>query len=366
MSSDRKMGSVGISLGHSSGVALDDLIALNDEIAALSKAGMPLEQGLIGTGRDLPGRLGRLTRDVGARMEKGASLVDALRDEGANAPPTYRAVVEAGLRSGRLPEALQGLAEFARTYVDLRRAIGLALLYPLIVLLVGYGLFITLVVELVPRLKDAYAAFRIPLRGGMQGLEAIGSWAWLWGPIVPLVLLPVLLAWWVSGRSSAFCRGSLGAGLRFVPGLSKILDGAVAAQFADWMALLIERDVPWAESVTLAAQATGDPRLVKSAAAIAQASHEGKLPAESARGAKGIPPLLIWMMGQGGDQVAVASALRSAALTYRRRAMRHAQTLKVALPALLTVVFGALATLIYVMALYGPWTAMLKAMTRLH
>jgi type II secretory pathway component PulF len=362
--SEERMG--GSSVTRSNGAGLDDLIALNDEIAALAKAGMPLERGLIGTGGDLPGRLGRLTRDLGSRMEKGASLVEALHDEGRTAPPTYRAVVEAGMRSGRLAEALQGLAGFAKTYVELRRTIGLALLYPLIVVLVGYGMFLMLVVYLVPQLLEAYVAFRIPIRGGLHELAAIGTWAWLWGPVLPLLLLPMIAAWWVSGRSSAFCRGSLGAGLRFLPGLSRVLDGAVAAQFADWMALLLEREVPWGESVMLAAEATGDPRLIKSAEAIVRSSREGKLPSESAGGSRGIPPLLIWMMNQGGDNVAVAAALRSAAATYRRRAMRRAQSMKTALPALMIVILGAAASLIYALALFGPWTAMLRAMTRLH
>ena len=39
-------------------VSLDDLIALNDEIIALIRAGVPLERGLAGLADDLPGRLG--------------------------------------------------------------------------------------------------------------------------------------------------------------------------------------------------------------------------------------------------------------------------------------------------------------------
>ena len=35
-------------------VTLDQLIALNDEIAALARAGVPLDQGLLHLGRDLP------------------------------------------------------------------------------------------------------------------------------------------------------------------------------------------------------------------------------------------------------------------------------------------------------------------------
>ena len=47
-------------------ITLDQLIALNDEIAALVRAGVPLDRGLRSLGEDLPGRLGRFARQLSA------------------------------------------------------------------------------------------------------------------------------------------------------------------------------------------------------------------------------------------------------------------------------------------------------------
>jgi type II secretory pathway component PulF len=352
--------------GQRGGLSLNDLIALNDEIAALTRSGLPLERGLMGAGGDLPGRLGSIARGLGARMERGESLGQALESEGPSVPPTYRAVVEAGIRSGRLAEALEGLAGFARSYVDLRRAIGLALLYPLLVVIVGYGMFVLLVVELAPRLAEAFTSMRVPIGGFIGVLSKIGDSVWIWGPILPAFVLMGLIAWWRTGRTSAFRPGQVGLGMRWVPGLSSILDKATAAQFADWLALLIEHDVPWAEAVTLAAEATGDRRMIASAAAISQSSLQGISPAETIRDSHGIPPLLAWLMGLGGDQEVMASALRHAAETYRRRALRQSAALSIALPSILIVCLGTAATLFYVMALFAPWTSLLRGMTRQH
>ena len=41
-------------------ITIDQLLALNEEIAALVRAGVPLERGLVVAGRDLRGRLGRI------------------------------------------------------------------------------------------------------------------------------------------------------------------------------------------------------------------------------------------------------------------------------------------------------------------
>ena len=268
-------------------VALDDLIALNDEIAALARAGLPLEHGLLGVGGDLPGRLGRLARSLGTRMEGGSTLAEALAAEGPGVPATYRAVVEAGLRSGRLAEALEGLAGFARSYVELRRTMGQALLYPLMVLAMAYGLFVLLVMDVMPRLVDAFAAMRVPAAGMMRPIAALGDSVAVWGPILPILLAVVLALWWRSGRASAFAPGRLAWGWRWVPGVSRILDEATIAQFADWLALLIEHGVPWAEAVTLSAAATGDPRLAAAAERIADSSRQGESPAQTIRGREG-------------------------------------------------------------------------------
>src|SRR6516165_9780269 len=94
-------------------LSLEQLIALNEEILALARAGMPLERGMLDLGADLPGRLRVITNTLGQRMRAGESLSDALAASGGGIPPVYRAVVDAGVKSGRLAVALEGLATYA-------------------------------------------------------------------------------------------------------------------------------------------------------------------------------------------------------------------------------------------------------------
>ncbi len=341
-------------------ITIAHLVALNDEIAALARAGMPLEAGLIGVGGDLPGRLGTITTALGRRMEGGASLGEAIEAEGPAIPLTYRAVVEAGLRSGRLAEALEGLAGFGRHYLELRRSISLALLYPVLVLVVGYSLFVLFILELIPRMREAFESLRIPLHGPILALERMGDTIVWWGPIVPTLLLLGILAWWRSGRSSSFQPGQIGIGLRWIPWMKSILEGATAAQFADWLALLTEHGVPWPEALTLSAEATGDARLAASAKAMAEAARRGEPPGSLPQPARGMPPLLDWLLRVGMGQEAIVSALRHAAETYRRRSARQAAILRITLPMLFLLTLGGSVTFVYAMALFAPWTSMLS------
>ena len=76
-------------------ITIDQLLALNAEMAALVRAGVPLERGLVVAGRDLKGRLGPITTALSRRLNRGESLSEALAGEGESIPPLYRAVVEA-------------------------------------------------------------------------------------------------------------------------------------------------------------------------------------------------------------------------------------------------------------------------------
>ena len=109
-------------------ITLEQLIALNDEMAALVRAGVPLERGLAALGGELPGRPGKLAERLASRMDAGENLSQILADEDERFPPVWRAVVEAGLRSGHLAAALESLSATARRAAELRKPVGAGML----------------------------------------------------------------------------------------------------------------------------------------------------------------------------------------------------------------------------------------------
>jgi type II secretory pathway component PulF len=341
------------------GIALEELIALNDEIVALVRAGVPLERGLIDAGGDLRGRLGAIATALGQRMGRGEGLLGALEAEGDRIPRVYRAMVEAGLRTGRLAAALEGLARFARSYAELRRVIGLALVYPVVVLVVAYAMFVGFVVAIAPRFVTAIRSFQMPERGPAFALAWLGQTAAYWGPIGPVVLL-LLAAWWVrSGRASLLEPRWAGGMLGWVPGMGRMIANTKAANFAELLALLIEHRVPFAQAVELAADATGDSAMRRAAAGVAAATRRGDSLPDSVRGSHLFPPLLNWMVVAGQQQGTLVAALRNAAQIYRRRAVYQADLIRVFLPTTLVLLVGATATLLYALTLFLPFSNLL-------
>jgi len=351
--------------GGRGSISLDDLVALNDEIVALTRAGMPLERGLILAGGDLPGRLRRLTTALGERMSRGESLPEAVAAT-PDLPSLYRAVVEAGLRSGRLSVALEGLSTYARGYAEARRSIGLAMAYPLVVMSLAFALFVGMVVAFIPRLLSAFASLGLPVHGVLRGLGVAGGWVWLWGPVLPALVMIVLAAWWGLGRATRLGGGWAHRALRWFPWLGSMLRGFQSASYAELLALLIEHGVPYPEALVLAGEAAGDPVLEASARATAADVRRGETAGGRPVGSA-FPPLLAWVLQTGPRQGDLVTALRQLARRYRSEARRQSEKLRVLLPALLLLGVGASATALYALALFVPLTSLwygLSAQTR--
>lgn len=339
-------------------LSLEQWLALNDEIAALVRAGLPLEKGLASAGRDLHGRTGGVALDMAARLESGASLDEAIAAEGARLPPVYGAVVRAGARSGRLGAALEGLADTAREQLELRRALSLALIYPLLVLSLAYLLFVGFVVWVLPRFEAIFVDFRIAPPPVMVLLGRSGDWVarfWLIGPVV---LVAFLLLWAWSGRAGAFPGGGLRL-LSWAPWTRSMARYSAAAGFADLTALLIEHDVPLAEAVELAGRSCGDRALERAALDLSGTLRAGGAIAAPA----GFPPLLSWLIGHGNRQGRLAPALRHAAESYRRRGHHQATLVRTLLPIALTIVIGGTAVTIYVLTLFVPFLTLLSRLS---
>lgn len=340
-------------------ITLDQLAALNDEMAALARAGVPLDRGLLHVGGDLPGRLGSITRELGQRLEQGETLEHVLGDE--SLPPAYRAVIAAGIRSGRLAVALEGVATVIRRAAETRRIVVVSLVYPLIVLAVAYLLFAFMVMRCFPAMLAAYRDL-VPDGRGLAVLQWIENTAPAWLPWLPPVVIAVLIVGWLRSRSAWRLEGGLSgrskAGRRWpVPTVGKLLHAGRMTALADTLALLVEHSVPCHEALLLAAGASGDRRFREAVVPLAQQIERGAVVTSPDSAAA--PPLLLWLLAARLEQPRLVAYLRRSADSYRRQAEWLSRWLAIYLPFWLTVSIGGTATAVYVLSVIGPWCRML-------
>lgn len=339
-------------------LSLNDLIALNDEIAALAGAGLPLERGLHDLGGELPGGLGQSMRRLSHRMGQGRSLLEALQDEGDQFPPLYRAVVAAGSRSGRLPAALEGLAEFIRSYQDTRRTIGLALWYPLIVLSMAYGLFLLLLTQWVPHLTAAFDSLQVSRSVALDLFAKLGGSARYWGPILPVALVALGASWAWTGRASNVLPGGRGSPVLWFPWMRSMMRRFEAANFAELLAMLIEHGVPMPEAIVLASDSSGDPAILAAGKSVAEAIERGDTRNDDLLRSPAFTPMLRWAISACRESSTLPGVLRQLSANDRKRARDDAEKMKIFFPVMAIVAVGMSASLTYGLTLFLPITTL--------
>lgn len=346
-----------------SAVTLEELIALNQEISSLARAGMPLEAGLREIALDQPARLGELSVTLSDHMQRGQSLAQAVESEGERMPRVYGKVIEAGQRAGRLPAALEALTSFASEVLDLRRRIGLAMLYPIIVIALAYGLFLVFILELARRIRETYDLIGINAPTTLRLLGRIGETAGTWAWIPPVVFVLLLIVW----KRSASVRGlqlvGSSAPLRWVPGVGRIMNNLQAANFADLLALMVDHGVPLHEGVMLSAESIGDKQFVAAATQLSDAARRGDSVGEVNAG-RAIPPYLRWLIAVKELPIDLAAGLRAAGAMYRRRADDQLAYLRLLFPIVTAVVIGGGATFIYALTMFLPLIDTLRDMAQ--
>jgi type II secretory pathway component PulF len=293
----------------------------------------------------------------------GRPLGEVLTDPAIHLPKVYRAVVEAGLRAGRLPAALESVAGSVRRLAQIRRYIALAFLYPALGLVLAWGLFAGFTVMMAPRVASAMADFHIRGLAVVSALASCGHWAMYWGPAVPILVIVLGSVWaWRSRRAITLDAGRAGkASCTCVPWLGPMLRWSRAAIFCDLLATLMENRVPLHEAILLAGDSTGDAATTQAARSLAAALERGESVQGATADAAGhaLPPLLRWLIQVPQGEQSLVATLHNAADAYRSRAQYQAELAQILLPVILTVAVGGTVTLIYTMSVLGSYIAIL-------
>ncbi len=339
---------------------LDELAAINDELAALVRAGVPLEPGLARLGSEMPGRLGRRARALAERLQGGEALEDVLDDPRMGVPRMYTAILRAGQRSGRLAPALELFAETLTHVRDTRRAVIGACIYPLIVIFMALLLGMFTVRKILPSFHKGTLDF--------DGTPPSESMMWLpWG-VAATVLVLVTFLWWArSWRANLLVPGDVGNAFAWLPWMRSVARWSRQAILVDLLRLFVGQGVPLPEALRSAAQATGDRRTIQAMASLAERLEAGDLTALGRLDARskshGLSSLLRWLFVAARREDRLLPALGAASERYHQRVILAARRAQVLLPVLITLVAGGFVVSMYVWLVFAPYLSFLRILT---
>jgi type II secretory pathway component PulF len=337
--------------------SLDDFVTLNEQLAALLAAGVPLELGLPQRGAPVAKELELINATVARRVNRGESLTEALEGDEGDVPAAYRSAMQFGLQTGNLSAALEGSSQVAEAVEDSRVTFESAIVYPLIVCVLAYVGLICFTLYLVPTLGEMYTTLDLKPGPGIRALRALRMTIWYWAFFPPLLLV-LLAGWWLRFRQ----RGAVVPRVRWLPGTSRIIFQQRCARFAAALARLLDNHVSLPDALTISGEVCGDKTLARGAKSLAAAEHEGHWPADSSALALEFPPFLRWAIWHADATTGRARALDIAAKMYRESAERRAARLRTLAPIVALVLLGGTVTLLYGMTLFVPVVELLRTL----
>lgn len=306
----------------------DELALFHRTLADLCRAEIPLPKAFRQLQGDLRrGKLRAAVKEMTAEVEGGVPLGEAYARRMGRFPPLYRALVEIGVVSGDLPSILDEISRHAAQRADVAARIRKALAYPLIAagFVLGIGAF--LVVYVAPTLWHFPQAIDLgsPLLYARAAL----------GVLVALFLFAVVLGW---------VRAPLdGGGARAFafPVLGRLRLYAAKSSFAATLAILLRRDVPLPNALSMAAEGAENKQLARRGRTMAEQARAGLGLTEILRGDRTFAPTLLWLVeameGGGGT----AQALDDIGEIYRQRLERAVDRVTTLVTPVAELVIGA-------------------------
>lgn len=138
-------------------VKLKDKIFFASNLAEMISAGLALSRSLDVLGRQSTNqKMKRIISEIRAEIDKGNSFSSSLAKYPKIFSTVFVAMVEAGEKSGKLPDALRVISDqFSKTY-NLRKKIKGAMMYPLIIFIAMILVGAAMLVYVVPTLAETF------------------------------------------------------------------------------------------------------------------------------------------------------------------------------------------------------------------
>ena len=136
-------------------IARTEFLLFNQQLASLTKAGIPLEQGLRELSKDVASKpMRKLIDSIALDLEAGMSIERAFEKRKEHFPPLYGRILKAGVETGRLSEMLTSLNRHIEITNQTRRIVFEAMAYPAVVFVMGSVIMTFVLLFLIPKFRD--------------------------------------------------------------------------------------------------------------------------------------------------------------------------------------------------------------------
>jgi general secretion pathway protein F len=319
-----------------------DVLTFSTELSDLLASGMNLGQALTTLANRKTGNASDIIiRDIRDQIIQGTPLSDSMAKHPKSFPSLYVSMVKVGEASGALSEVMTRLVEHYERLQDLKEKVVMALVYPAIVLFMGFATMIFSMVFVIPKFSSIFLELgsTLPLPTRML----IGMSEWLlkygWLALAALVGGGVLLSRALQTPTGKQRWHRMQLKTPFIKG---IVASSTYANFARTLATLLNNGVPALQALTIVENTIGNVVIAAEIRNAKERVTDGTTISGPLAAGKVFPPLMTDMLAIGEQTGDMAGALKHIAHRYENELNRNVKLFTTALEPILIVVVALL------------------------
>jgi type IV pilus assembly protein PilC len=290
-------------------------LVFNQQLLTLLKAGLPVLGSmdlLIKRQRDAYFR--SLLQNVRDRVKGGELLSEAFSAQNVF-PKIYTTTLMAGEKSGNMDEVLARFINFQRMGLTFKKKLVVSLVYPALLITMVSGMFIFLMIYVVPQFAKLYEDLHAQLPAITLLMLDIGTHAQRYAPfalVAVVVTIALLLRWKATDRGAEkIDRTMLG-----MPVVGDILLKFQVATFSRMLSTLLTGGMPLVTCLETAGASMSSRKILNGVRDAAVRVREGQTLAGSLAEQKMFPELSVEMIEVGESTGALPAMLNSVAEFY--------------------------------------------------
>ncbi|MCX4242950.1 type II secretion system inner membrane protein GspF [Paraliomyxa miuraensis] len=329
-----------------------DLAKLFDRVTPKMVASMTQLLGtLLQAGVTLPEALAALTdqvesqrfktvlTDISEKVNQGSSLADSMAAYPKVFPQLYVNMIRAGEASGALETVLFRLSEFLEKQLEIKNKINSAMLYPVVLAILGAAIITLLMVGIVPKITGMFEDMSAELPWNTKLLiwmsDTISGYWWA------ILLLIWFLGWaFARWRRTEAGRWAGDAMVLRLPVVGELVRKIAISRFSLTLSTLLSSGVQLLHALDIVRTLLGNVVLEDVIAKARDSIREGENIAPALKRSGQFPPLVTHMIAVGERSGQLEQMLGDVARTYDRETNTSIQRLTGLLEPLMIVFMG--------------------------
>lgn len=338
-------------------IKLMEVAEMTRQLAVLLRAGIPVVDGLTALIAQVDNpKLKEIMTAVRQAVNEGQSLGTALAEHPKAFSDLYVNMVHAGESSGTLDLVFERLADFTESQVKLKTKVTGAMIYPIIMVTLAFGIITLLMIFVIPKMTEIFDEMGMELPFLTRALKATSEFFvdW-WFLVFGLIGFAVwgFRHWKRTGKGrAAWDRAKLR-----MPLFGKLFRMISIARFTRTLGTLLRSGVPLLNAMNIVRSVVDNAVMEDVIDRARDSIREGESIALPLERSKQFPPMVTHMIAIGEKTGELEQMLGNVSDSYEMQVDAKVSTLTTVLEPLMIIVMGVVVALI-VFAIMTPMMKM--------